>query len=330
MITRRDCLLLSIGVVATAHHGSRRYLLSRQAADGRWHSNTYGLLRSGQSLTPFVLSVVHDDEEAAARGLAFIRRGVNEEGGIGLSDPALPDYPNYSTSLAAQAFLRRGLAREAAPLLAHLRSRQFSAANGWSPGDPAFGAWGMGGDVPRPPFAGHVDLSMTRHCLEALGESLPAEARAAALIFLGRCQNDDGGFCFSTVVEDANKAGGGGGKYRSYGTATADGILALAAAGGPADRIRAAKAWLLRHHRPDAAPGFRGEAFRRWPQGLRYYYAAASAAAFRTLGVPRDEEQCRLLRGEMRPDGSWANPEPLVKEDDPLIATTFALRALAS
>jgi hypothetical protein len=29
-----------------------------------------------------------------------------------------------------------------------------------------------------------------------------------------------------------------------------------------------------------------------------------------------------------RGDGSWANPENLVKEDDPLIATAFALRAL--
>lgn len=30
-----------------------------------------------------------------------------------------------------------------------------------------------------------------------------------------------------------------------------------------------------------------------------------------------------------RPDGSWVNPENLVKEDDPLIATAFAIRALA-
>ena len=31
-----------------------------------------------------------------------------------------------------------------------------------------------------------------------------------------------------------------------------------------------------------------------------------------------------------RPDGSWANPENLVKEDDPLIATPLAVRALVA
>jgi hypothetical protein len=36
------------------------------------------------------------------------------------------------------------------------------------------------------------------------------------------------------------------------------------------------------------------------------------------------------LRRVQRPDGSWANPENLVKEDDPLIATGFAIRALAT
>jgi hypothetical protein len=61
---------------------------------------------------------------------------------------------------------------------------------------------------------------------------------------------------------------------------------------------------------------------------MRYYYAAASAQAFRLLGVPRDHDQDRLLRAERRGDGSWANPEPRVKEDDPLIATGFALSAL--
>jgi hypothetical protein len=34
------------------------------------------------------------------------------------------------------------------------------------------------------------------------------------------------------------------------------------------------------------------------------------------------------LKRTQRADGSWANPEKLVKEDDPLIATAFAVRAL--
>ncbi len=36
------------------------------------------------------------------------------------------------------------------------------------------------------------------------------------------------------------------------------------------------------------------------------------------------------LKRARRPDGSWTNPENLVKEDDPLIATGFAIRALGA
>jgi squalene-hopene/tetraprenyl-beta-curcumene cyclase len=210
-------------------------------------------------------------------------------------------------------------------LAAHLVSRQFNEDDGWGESNAAFGAWGMGGDKRLPPHAGHVDLSMTRHVLEALaafGVGPDAPAMRRARVFLERLQNDDGGFHFSTVVDEANKAGG----TRSYGTATADGVLALLAAGAEPRRVADASAWLVRHHRPDLAPGLVGEAYRRWPQGLRYYYAAASVRAMGRV----DQEQSRLLRSERRGDGSWSNPEPLVKEDDPLIATGFALRAIGA
>ena len=32
-----------------------RFLWSRQGEDGGWHNQTYGLLRSGQAHTPFIL-----------------------------------------------------------------------------------------------------------------------------------------------------------------------------------------------------------------------------------------------------------------------------------
>jgi squalene-hopene/tetraprenyl-beta-curcumene cyclase len=188
----------------------------------------------------------------------------------------------------------------------------------------------MGGERRTPPHTGHVDLSMTRTVLQALsaaGVKPDDPAMRKAVVFLDRCRNSDGGFHFSTVVLDANKAGHDGAEYRSYGTATADGILSLLAAGVPASdsRVVRAQAWISRHHSPDEASGFIGPAYERWRQGLRYYYAAQSSEAFRLLKAPA---LMHTLAPHQRPDGSWINPQTLVKEDDPLIATAFALRAL--
>lgn len=340
-----------------------QYLWSRQADDGGWHSETYGLLRSGQSLTPFVLDallgapgdIVPLPEDRVSRAIDFIRRNTVASGAAGMSDPGLPDYPNYATALAVKALSRARHAnwrRDIAPMVAYLRSSQFTEDNGWQPGDAPYGAWGMGGEIRRAPNPGHVDLSMTRHVIEALaaaGVAPDDPALKRARVFVERCQNHDpdaggrqqgttgpvardGGFYFSTVVLDANKAGADGERYCSYGTATADGLLALLALGySPQDqRVQAAARWLVAHHRADGAPGFVGEAYQRWTAGLWFYYAASSSRALEVLRIPGAALVAGELQRAQQPDGSWSNAQNLVKEDDPLIATGFALRALVS
>src|SRR4051794_21115208 len=78
-----------------------RFLWSQQGEDGGWHSHTYGLLKSGQSLTPFVLNQLLQSCQAPPaavdRALAFIKRNTNREGALGKADPLLYDYPNYAT-----------------------------------------------------------------------------------------------------------------------------------------------------------------------------------------------------------------------------------------
>src|SRR5882724_2206235 len=313
-----------------------QYLWSQQDQDGGWHSRTYGLLKSGQSLTGFVLNaLLHVPPQtcqppagALDRALAFLDRNTNAEGAVGKMDPLLYDYPNYATALAVQALRRAGRSGDA--LVAWLRTQQFTEEHGWQHGDAAYGAWGMGGEPRIAPNAGHVDLSMTRHVLEALAAAgVPARdpAFARARVFVERCQNPDGGFFFSTVVLDANKAGQDGSQYRSYGTATADGILALLAMGTPPDseRVLSAKRWLATHNVPDGAPGFIGPAYQRWTQGLRFYYAASIAQVF----AGPSQMLAASLEAAQRSDGSWRNAENLVKEDDPLIATGFSVAALA-
>ena len=313
-----------------------QYLWARQAADGGFHSTTYGLLGSGRSLTPFVTGALLRVSNAAEpapdgavdRAIAFIRRHTSVDGAVGTTGGDA-DYPNYATALAIDALVAaqgRSSAAEIAPMVAQLRAQQFSEDNGWSREHTAYGGWGMGGPIRRPPNAGHVDLSMTRFVLEALRASDvdgsdPAMARAR--VFLERSQNHDGGFLFSPVTPALNKAGRSAKGFVSYGTTTADGVLALRASGLPDsdDRIARGIAWLDRNHQPDGVPGVEeGESPQTsWRTGLRFYYAAA---------IARVRPQQRVRLPEQADDGSFRNPNSRVKEDDPLIATTFAIQMI--
>lgn len=330
---RRSFLLAAIaaagcGRADAPRSKAARYLWSQQAGNGGWHSHTYGLLRSGQSLTPFVLDALLDVPEhptgAVERAVQFIKRNANSDGAVGLMDAVAPDYPNYATGLALRAMTRAN-APGSEPMIACLRAQQFTESNGWNRADAPYGAWGMGGVFRRPPDPGHVDLAMTRYVLEGLaaaGVRPPDPALQSALIYLERCQNPDGGFFFSTVEAGINKAGESDGKFRSYGSTTADGVLALRAAGvSETDtRIIRAKQWLREHHQYDRVSGFDGGPRETWATALRFYYAAAISRAMPELSV---------LLPLQRPDGSFVNSSNLVKEDDPLIATGFALRVLS-
>ncbi|HEV8485961.1 MAG TPA: prenyltransferase/squalene oxidase repeat-containing protein [Blastocatellia bacterium] len=349
-IDRRTFLLNALGVASAAafvngcyrRQGSSplkdaaRYLWSQQAEDGGFHSTTYGLLRSGQSLTPFILVAllgVPESESSRPRGaveraLTFIKANTNAAGALGLMDDTAADYPNYATALAVCAMVKTrnpGYEKVIEPMVAQLRAQQFSEASGWTSEQAPYGGWGMGGSIHRPPEAGHVDLSMTRQVLEALQLSgVPPfdPVMTRALVYLQRSQNPDAGFYFSPVNPEINKAGESGGRFASYGTATADGVLALRAAGVPDEDPRVAKAinWLKDHHEADRAPGFDEGTGQPWGSGLRFYYAHAISRVLPNLSVELPPQSG---------DGSFRNSVNLVKEDDPLIATAFALYVMA-
>ena len=313
-----------------------QYLWAQQAADGGFHSATYGLLHSGQSVTPFVLGALLRVPDATAavpagavdRAIAFLRKHTSVDGAVGVTGGDA-DYPNYATALAIDALVaarRHSWSADIAPMVAHLRVQQFSEANGWTPEHTAYGGWGMGGTIRRPPEPGHVDLSMTRFVLEALrasGVDGSDPAMTRARVFLERSQNRDGGFFFSPVTPALNKAGQSAEGFVSYGTTTADGVLALRACGVPDsdDRIARAIAWLDRNHQTDGVPGFAGGESPQaaWRTGLRFYYASA---------IARVRPQLRVRLPEQADDGSFRNANGWVKEDDPLIATTFAVQMI--
>jgi len=342
-IDRRTFLCVAAGAAAGCARSDTsgplekagRYLWSRQVEDGGFHSAVYGLLRSGQALTPFALGALLDIPESRVprpangvdRAFEFIRKHTNADGELGRMDATSDDYPNYATALGISAFVKArpsGWEKDIAPMVARLRTQQFAETNGWKETDAAYGAWGFGGPILRPPEAGHVDISMTRYVLEALRASgMPSSdpAIARCLVYLERSQNADGGFYFSAVNADINKAGEQDGHFKSYGTATADGVLALRAAGIPDTDNRVAKAiqWLRSHHKTDGAPGFDAASRQMWSSGLRFYYADVISRAVPGLTVVLPNQES---------DGSFRNSDFLVKEDDPIIATTFAIGTL--
>ena len=146
----------------------------------------------------------------------------------------------------------------------------------------------------------------------------------------------DGGFFFSPVVLVANKAlwerpdRDRAAFFRSYSTATADGVLALWALGG--GHHDQAADWLSKHWQVDVA-GIPGDAPEPWVAALRYYNFAVMCEAAVVLGWPegRLAPFAERIVSLAREDGSFVNLEStLMKEDDPVLATTLALIALGN
>jgi hypothetical protein len=252
--------------------------------------------------------------------------------------------------------------------LRYLRQRQLTDELGWQPADKQYGGWGYSSQVPRKPRAGEPtppltesNLSATMAALEALqAAGCPSDDPAfqKSLVFVERCQNffdnisrqdpafDDGGFFFIYDDPVRNKAGLAGKdrhgreRFSSYGSATADGLRALLACGLPGDhpRIQAAWRWLETHFDLSVHPGKYATDREMNRQAVYFYYSLSLAKALRTLAAmnvatrtprlhwPKEltEEMVRL----QSPDGSWTNKVVLVREDDPLVATCFAVQAI--
>jgi hypothetical protein len=307
---------------------------------------------------------------ASARPAAeeFLRAHVDASGVIGANDSELLEYPNYATALALPCLLQtqtRGDREIVLRMMSYLVDQQYREANGFGPEHVAYGGWGFGGKLPVGGSAGHMDLAHTRHVLEGLRaaghdgretyrraerflrlmQKHPAEDReqpslrnATAGTHAGRSKPAyDGGFYFSPVVLAANKAGEteheGRPYFRSYATATCEGILALLACGVGRDdeRLRAAVAWLQKHPRLDYPEGIPEDQHENWGASIRYYHYAVRSQCYAALDWPgdwRDRIQSELAK-RREPDGSFINRDGiLMKEDDPMLCTALAVLAL--
>ncbi len=349
------------------------YLWSQQAEDGGWHSSTHGLLRGGQAWTPFVLNALLQVPEdvfpapngAAERAFQFLRDHINEDGVLGLADPVVLEYPNYATAYALLVFAEHGVPADSALIRSmsdYLAGQQFTERRGITPDHLAFGAWGFGETNLSNGQIGHVDLSHSRRVLQGLRAAGLADSVAFqnAITYLRFIQKDprdlrlqppgnvisdtsiyDGGFYASPTADGINKGGvifGDRGEpryFRPYASATADGILALIAAGhdstdeavqDAADWLRANPDWEFSAGIPTDAPG-------QWHRVMFFYHIAARAEAYSALDEPGPwrADLFRILVGHQHEDGHFANPDGAPnKEDDPLLATAMMVETLTT
>lgn len=318
------------------------FLAAQQAPDGAFRSKAYSALRDGWSLTPLVTLAlrVTPAREAYTKAVGFVAGLVDGERVRGVPEVT---YPLYAWAIGALVLSapdnveNHRKTRDA--LLLAVRGQQLSSANGWKADDASFGGWGYSPRVPARP-EGEVrnelltsNLSATLLGIGALAlAGQPAPEGTAG--FVERCRNPDGGFFFSPALPDSNKAGRGPNGYRSYGSMTADGLRALVRLGKPIDdpAVIAAIAWLDKHFDPAKNPGEFAPVDEVRRASSYYYWVWSVAHAFEH--VKRGDKRwaaalaTELLRRQ-RADGSWANEASEMREDDPVVATSFAVAALA-
>ena len=344
------------------------WLLTRQKrTSGAWHSETYGAMRGGASITSLVLYTAshlpkkYYDSKAWDRGLSFLLPGIEKKACIACPDGTL-DYPTYSTAMTLVATRQLGLKLEAShrtKLIDYLVGAQLTEQNGFMPSQPDYGGWDLIGASGATGVTSGTNISVSFHAVEAIaGEESTAKADALrfATEWCHRCQNyrekvgddagddsdseSDGGFFFHPERKAfGNKAQWSDDDYnipRSYGTATCDGIRLLLAAGAKKSdpRVRAGIHWLSQNEAADRVPGFEDAPEELgWAEGLKFYYFAGLSRALKLLGEAKKERAAKLatiIVDLQKEDGRWQNDSARMREDDELIASCFALMALSS
>ncbi len=146
----------------------------------------------------------------------------------------------------------------------------------------------------------------------------------------------DGGFVSSNATLATNKCEPvfvkeAGYHYPSYATATCDGLLALHALGlTDTKAYKDAVQWLAKNQNMNTIDGLSPHDPEQWYQVMHYYHFAVRAEAMTAAGIegPWSDQLKQMLIKEQQPEGYYINPLGGVnKEDDPLMATIFAVQA---
>lgn len=252
---------------------------------------------------------------------------------------------NYNTSISAMALEATGR-KDLAPAI--LKARTYIASSQHFGDDSHAGGFGYDKDSQR----AYTDLNNTHYSMDAMrrterledlrpaGEKKADINWAAALKYVEQMQNKEGdtrgGFAYNTEDPKGGAVTNSDGKVmlRAYGSMTYAGVLAMVHAklekSDP--RVRSAVDFCSRYWTLDENPG-------QGQQGL-YFYFNIMSRALSVAGldaIPKQkvgeeirwrEEVVKKIISLQKPDGSWANDNNRWWENDPVLATSYALLAL--
>lgn len=328
------------------------FLARTQREDGAWEA----FERPHPAITALAVKTLLQhaaygpDHPACQRGVEFLLRFVQPDGGIYVSGEGMR---NYHTSVALMA-LSATKNPKYQKTIVHgqhfLKSIMWDEGEGHERSSTFYGGQGYGRHK-RP------DLSNTQLMIEALhqsGLSPDDPVYQRALVFVSRCQmldatNDqdlasgtsEGGFIYTPVGGGESKAGTEMDKdrprLRSYGSMTYAGFKSLLYARVDRDdvRVRQAFRWIRKHYTLDHNPNMPGKQSK---QGLYYYYHVFARALYAWdemviidhTGVPRywRTDLSQKLINLQQSDGSWVNPEDRWFEGNPHLVSAYAILAL--
>ncbi|QEG21360.1 prenyltransferase/squalene oxidase repeat-containing protein [Mariniblastus fucicola] len=321
------------------------------------------------SLVLYALSKTPEESQnrhpdSIEKAFDFLMPGTQTRKRVANPDGSL-DHPVYCTALfliAAKRLNRELDAELVDALLDFLIRSQCVESRGFEPANPNYGGWDViGPDVMAGKTSG-TNVSMASFVLEAFACYVPVqpepnssldnmtvervrESRQRAIDWLQRLHatGDDGGFHFSAQPGSAlNKSTTEDGKPNAYASATCDGLLALHFAGqSDSEAFKSALKWIELNARANEVAGFDKTENGGWPKALRFYHWQSLARVVKACNSDAsvvDVQWQRSLADEVllsvaadaQDNGRFQNESSLMRENDPLIATSFAIVALAS
>ncbi len=343
-------------------HNSVVWMWRQQSPDGGWHSETHAVLRDGRVLTPYILfhlllvpkEIFEVDQKAVDKAIEFIIREMRSS--FNIDSSTLKDYPNYSAAYALRVLYK--LERDTAlqqSIAAYFHQQQFIQERGFSIDSLAFGGWGYGESNLKHGEHGHVDISHTRRIAEALIETgnIKTQIKEDVFLFLKGVQRSpedlrlykgcvdreklpyDGGFISSAVTLATNKSqpyliDSAGYHYPSYATATCDGLLAMHALSlHKTSTYQDASKWLIANQQMHTIDGLTHHP-EQWDEVMHFYHLSVRSEAMSIIDPDGGWQDTisRMLIEEQLPEGYFINHlGGINKEDDPLMATIFAIQA---